>query len=991
MHPKRSLEKVIRKVSSSYKVNASVEVVVPVNKRTLKFEPKPRIWQKIEYYLICDARTLTNVAECNSLTYKITDFASGRSIEIAIDYIASCKFENAAQVSVALHNDDLRPVEILDRKMKAIVSNFIQGKTALFISDLNVCFESLNRLQFEIAEKIINDVGLSLETKIRITNASQFVPFVIEEKGLVCKVSDFSSEHSLDLVVDYRASCSTESVGKAVRVLYNEHYPAAPLNRKIEKWMAKLTGNRAAEIVENFDIEIDNLKRFLRERAKKETGITLELRFSTKDKQKVRITPEKLTPYDTDWIRFSIRLKDYDKELDFEIRATLDVVLKRREKAVKYLNKELLFVSPIKTEVKKYFLQKSFQDFYSKLQDSIREEIVQRLNEVVADFGREIVKLSISTKSLDKVREKLLPRDFLEEKYETDCYVKGYDKQIRVKNILHLKLENLALYNRAFESGFLPLNTAGKPDLKKWAQEKLESIVKSVLFEQNYVDLLLEFEPESNAALESPDDVELVTQPEVAESSDGVKDKHSCGVEAQILQKMTAAAYLIGYSVVQIVSIPELEQFKLKGNFTVKTGKKEYATKSSNFTVGLDTVAIIRIDNLKDIERRLRNSDRPLIEQIEDAIDDVISQHLNSVDPEQFYMSFNVDRGAKTTTVEQELIVQVTDELKTKFSATVISVIPKVADTPLLELYGDLQGQVRHFQFEFSPANHDGEKVSCKGRFEVLEVGDADWNKFYGRFKARLDYREQCVEGLKKLNSQKIRLMQQPDSKDEVAETQKRIDALESEAYGFGSIREALQDDFSRILRRNEIDVFRSNNTELLPELESYLNERVKGDESGSIKAMFGLILNISQMEWEIIESEKPLFANKPKVASVGNRLEAVKKRIGALENRLLKATEAGADWDEQEELAQQIASLYTQADELQDQMDSRSQEMRQLVQGNKQNSTFNLPKTKQKPQGIQGISNDRLQAEEFSHYPASQQQDMKSAKPQSETDSEDD
>ncbi|MFN6460759.1 MAG: coiled-coil domain-containing protein [Nostoc sp. DedVER02] len=973
MSPNHSLDQVIKKVNSSYKASSSAESIVTINNRTRKFEPRPRFWQDIEYYLVRDIRNPTNVNECKNLLSKISDFTSGRSIELSIDYIASCNQENAIKVAEALHSENLYPIDLLEQKIRAIVSEFAQRITDEFFSNPSNCFENIRLLQSQISQRILNEVRLNLNTKISIIDASQFTPFVIETKNLVYTISDFSSGVSLDLIIDYRASCSSESVGQAIIALYSENTPVTELNRRIEAWIAAIPESRIPQIIENFDIEIDNLKQFLREEAKKEIRMTLELRLSTNDRR-VRIASNKLKPYDTESIRFPVRVKDYDQELDIELIVTLDVDPARQEQAVKNFGKEILLIPLIKEEVKKYFLQKSLHEFYSKLQNSIHTEIVGVLNHAVADQGRKVGYLSIATKSIDEIRERLSLKEFVEiEDYYINCNVKGYDQPINVKNILRLEVENVALYSQAFTSSLIPLDERGKPDLEKWVKIRLETIVKSVLFEWNYVDLLIEFEPQTqNQATETSSQI----------NSQGIIE--SSQVNQKIQTTMQTEAKSIGYSVMQIISIPELEQFRYKGNFTVNTGEQEYATRSANLRVALDTVAIVRIDNLKTIKDRLRKSEVSLEAQMKDTIHDAVSRYLNGIDPERFHMSFNVEREAKTETVESVIIKLVKLELEQNFAATVISIIPKVAHTPFLQFYGDLQGKLGDFKFNFLPANHDGEQVICKGKFEVVEVGDNDWNKFYARFRSKLDYREKYLQGIIKLNSDKIRLMQQPDSADDVADIQQQISKMELEAYGLGDIQNAIQDDFTRILRRSDIDAFRSNNTDQWIELENYLNQRVKLNAPGSIKALLGLIVNISQVDWEILKSDNSPTSKLPKIASLQERLETVNQQIAITNTLLLQATKI-RDREEKEELQNELDELYVQQDKLQDEIEKKVQEARYLPKTEK-SPTFNLPKSSSVIQDKQEESlpeaSNNIQQSEVNDVSTSQY--MKSAKPPS-------
>jgi hypothetical protein len=540
----RSLDNIIKKVTSSYQTRGSNEEKLSVHKNRREIVSNPWPWQSVDYYLV----SFGSFAECKNLSYRISDFASGGFVDLSIDYQVSCNPENGKQVVLALYGNS--PLEELEGRIKIWIAKYTERNTHHYVSDIDACFSSIWQIQQDLVQKIRSEIGLNFESKISIVGVSNLRPFTIEANELSYLMSDFSSNKSLNITIDYRAACDSSSISQAVLALYGNVSPINVLNEKVKRWIAEFSGNKTAQIIDNFDIEVDNLRNSLRERAKKEVGLNFEARISSNFQQVHRVDLEQVKPFETELIPLPIRIRDYDQELELQLEAILDVELENQDKAFRNRGREFLLLTTIKEEVKKYFLLNvNLHKFCTDLQYSVRQELEISLNLALAEKGRRIAYLSLSSKSIEEILNRLGLIQFLEIKdYQIECHLQDIKKPIRVNNSISLQLVDLSRYRTAVANRLIPLDEYhGKPSLEKWVKKKLEQEVNSILPNETFSNLLLEFEP-------------IV--------SEDVKDKSSIVTTDRITTKkysdriftaFSNAVDEIGYTITRLISEPDLD------------------------------------------------------------------------------------------------------------------------------------------------------------------------------------------------------------------------------------------------------------------------------------------------------------------------------------------------------------------------------------------------------------------------------------------------
>jgi hypothetical protein len=1060
MTQNRSLDNIIKKVPSSYQARGSNEEKFSIHKNRRELVSTPWPWQSVDYYLV----SFASFAECKNLSYRMSDFASGGFVDLSIDYRVSCDRENAKQVVLALYGNS--PLEELEGKIKVWIAKYTEGNTHHYVSDINACFSSIWQIQQNLAQKVIAEIGLNFESKISIVNVSNLRPFSIETNELSYLMSDFSSNKSLDITIDYRATCDSSNISQAVSALYGNVSPINVLNEKVKSWIAEFSGNRTAQIIDNFDIEIGNLRANLRERARKEVGLNFEARISSNFQQVHRVDLEQVKPFETELISLPIRIRDYDQELELHFEAILDVDPENQDKAFRNRGREFLILTTIKEEAKKYFLLNvNLHKFCTDLQYSIRQELETSLNLTLAEKGRKLSYLSLSSNSIEEIIKRLGLIPFLEIKdYQIECPLQDLKKPIRVNNSISLQLVDLSLYRTAVANRLIPLDEYhGKPNLEKWAKRRLEQEVNSILPHETFSNLLLEFEPIVSEEIKDTSSVvttdkinarkysdkiftafsnavteigyivtRLISEPDLDVRETLALDKFeflvindyfiSCTVKGyakpiqvknnlnlqiidvwkysnavktkqiplddiegkpnldkwakqkldkivQILllkteyvallqeentesftsdvqEEIQRVASAIGYEVTQIISIPELEQVRaLRENFSVKTGEREYPTKDPNCPVKLDATVVTRIENLQEIGNRLRISEVSLPEQISNKIYETISRILNGIEPERFFMGFDAFdakiRG-ETKSVEEELKEAIRRELEENFKAVVISSTLKIVDTDLMKLCSSLFGGTSDFKIDFQPTSGDVEKVIFTGKFQVLSVGQNDWNKFQIKFRNALNKRPHLLEVIGELEQERMQLEKlSVINFNEINGLIERLKYLQDEACGIDLIRENIKSDFVRIVRRYKGVEFKNSKINDLNRLENELNQWLK-EGRGSIRDLYGLVVEVSQTDCPVTESEESKAEKQYAINAVKRRRELTEKRIEKLEGQLLELTgQTGVD-DEIEKIEDSLEKLYEQLQNRSSQIDDEHKKLNESS-STETNTTFRL------------------------------------------------
>jgi hypothetical protein len=494
----------------------------------------------------------------------------------------------------------------------------------------------------------------------------------------------FITGEKLGIAITYWAICEAGNEEKVIASLCRGKTLGEALDKKIEKWIADFTKNDASVFLENYSVQLARLREYVKIKVKEEVGINLELKLTFEKEAQ-------LEPFTILSFPMEVYVSDCDEPLQLQLQTELIVDENNKVKAifndVKNAAKWRELVRIFKSEVKSYLLYHITIDQFSyELKDTVRDQLVAHLDSILIDYGRKVGYLSLSSNAVASARQ-LVPI-----KCKIECEVQRYSEPIYVENTIFM----------------LPLNTARyKPNegakLQEWVESELEKIIKPLMLNKKYIDVLCNFD-------------------DVAE---------------KIKKQMEYEAKSIGYAVNQIVSIPYLEHLELKENFDIEGTQQYFATNDANVKVILSISATAKIADFTKIQDYLKPK-ADIKKLIEETIYRTTSQLLNNISPERYYMRFyhpGVDEKGQreTTSVEEELISVIKQELKARFTADISRIAINVHDTEIAKHFKKLYGMIGSFQVQVSSLADIEEAVTFQGDFQIEGVETNSWYTFQAR------------------------------------------------------------------------------------------------------------------------------------------------------------------------------------------------------------------------------------------------------------------
>lgn len=493
----------------------------------------------------------------------------------------------------------------------------------------------------------------------------------------VFNIEDIENDRSVGLSISYWASCDPGNEKKVAEALCEGEHPGAALEKIIKKYIGAVIDHNEAKFIDSFFNERASLQNKISSRAQAELGLNLTVKLNL-DGEEIALRPLKI---DTRF--FPVRVKDFDEEQSLQVICELPVNEDNKIYAIAFRHRAVMLESVVK-EVVRGFLgnQVSLEVFCTELNEkSVIPELTKRLNERLYREGRRVGFISLKTQ--------LGPEpSFFPHEHEIVYQIQEYPEPVKIKNKVIMIRRDIARY-KAKKS----------PELGDWINDRLGRIIPDLLFDKKYIDLLLRFQP----------------------------------LEREIKDALVREAETIGYSVKQLITVPDLRQLTWLDNFTLES-EGSFETKLSKFYVELGLVIVAKIRNLQDIEDRL-NQQQYVPQLMKDAALNVTRQYLHNVEPERFYMRFNfsdpIDYPGEVP-VEKELITKITEMLEREFHAEVIEVIPKIARNEIIRRWEELQATISEFEFEVTPFR-GGEPVLFKGDFQVEAIDSKGWAKFQQR------------------------------------------------------------------------------------------------------------------------------------------------------------------------------------------------------------------------------------------------------------------
>lgn len=504
-------------------------------------------------------------------------------------------------------------------------------------------------------------------------------------------VKDIEGDREVIIKLKCWVSCSPGNEKRvAVALCDPVDRPSAAFERLLRRWTDEFVkpGPGRAEFIDGYFDESqrrrERLQEHLQSKALFEAGLNLQVKVWLEGE------PGSHKPVEVSTGKFLVSVSDYSERQELEVACELELDERHKINAVVRYKRTGQLRDKVIGVVTKYFARRvSLDQFYSELNSpGLLDGLTRELDDALVAEGRRVGRIFL--KSGGGQGDEQSPPQFGPHEVGVKVSVQEYPEQVEIGNKLLLSRRALSLHK-----------ARGCPPLDAWVKEKLERIIRDVLFDAKYIDLLLDFD----------------------------------GRKAEIEAKLRAEAATIGYEVKQLITAPALDPLKWLDPFLLKVDET-FETRRPKFFVKLSIVVAARFETLDELKIRSALNRRQSVPALmHEEIRKVASQYLHGIEPEQFYTAFYYDTENKypgQKPVEAALRDGITDALREKFGADIIEVIPKMDDTDVIINLMILQEKPCDFSIQVTPLD-GGAPVLFRGKFLVDGVDPDGWHTFLSR------------------------------------------------------------------------------------------------------------------------------------------------------------------------------------------------------------------------------------------------------------------
>lgn len=771
-------------------------------------------------YIISTIADPANIVDRTNLKVSVADVRGNRRANLLINYRAGYDPRDEDILSRAFESSKSIGEEI-DTRIKGWIYAYLNNDEAGFIDRYSILeVESLTRSIQDEARKI----GLKLDLRISLDRETEL------------KLFHFGSKKTPIEIPVYTRGCEDELTLRVwLKLAVDQSRLINAVLRSLPVEEMRIFSAIKAEIVTFFREQI-SIKEFC-----------YELKGNVRDRLLVRLN-QFLEPYgrtaedfflDSDTYfpngrtieigtkqnpaKLQVHLKDCDDELELLLHTalTLDEDNLSRGAAYALPSKESFLRATVEKLIKEFLNSETrLQDFSSSLKGKVRDELFAYLNEILPRrYGYRVQFLNLAGNL------EFLPRDIIEIEYTFQCKVGSFDA-VPIENTVQMLPVNLAKYKQMLPYTGLSKNAQNSP-LEDWVKDKLETIIKPLLLEKQYADLL--------------------SEEKLKKISDDIKEK------------MEQEASSIGFSIKHVVSVPDLPHRELKKEFSLLQ-ERGYLTNDTSVEIKLNTRVVARFDTFDGaIKDYLGQSVKEIKEKLQDAIAEAAGNCLAEADPARYYSKRFYQADGKQGD-DQSIEKQLKDAIESallKYGATVITVTVRPVDTPISLLFKELSGKVENFEFTINSLT-GGESVRFQGRFQVEGVADDCWNIFYNRMGLMQRSKEPRHQELQRLQNVHARLLQAGDLEEmeELQAIRQQMEAIKREISGIEDIKDSIVSSVEQMLSAYDSTASTYVDLANLGALQKEINKWA----GKSVEDEYGLTISIRNLRRNRTECEERLF-----------------------------------------------------------------------------------------------------------------------------------
>ncbi|HBL31913.1 MAG TPA: hypothetical protein DD490_34255 [Acidobacteria bacterium] len=502
----------------------------------------------------------------------------------------------------------------------------------------------------------------------------------VEGTGPVCKLKSRTTGLSLEIAMTYEARCAPGNEGRLVEALWRKAHPGAALDDLLTRWVDEFVlapDHATRDLCLDFPAFKTELCSVLTRRAAQEAGLVLEPTLRP-------LIEDKLETIRLQTAFFPIRVRDSDEAVEVKITTDLDIDADNQIKALLTYRQLHQIESAVKEAVRRSLADEvTLHQLCYETKTRVRDLLIAAINLRLRDEGRRITFLQLESPLLAK-----RPPELWEFGHTVTCNILDH-QGIQVEHRVQILLQDLGRFQ-----------VARIGDLEGWTRARLKRFTQELLFDKNYVDLLLDFDPDAE----------------------------------EIKRRMQGELAAIGCTIKQLIVIPNLDPLSWRHGLPLGDNEKSYMTHDARLEVRLNVVVKAKVTNLRD--KRLTPYLRPqsrLLEDIQEVVYRETQHIMHGIDPERFYMRFQyTDKPGEKKPVREEIEGHVKAVLAERFAVDEVSVIAKPLETDLTKRLSRLLEGPHTLEVECFPLNDPsrGEEVIYRIDFDVEGVEQNGWHTF---------------------------------------------------------------------------------------------------------------------------------------------------------------------------------------------------------------------------------------------------------------------
>ncbi len=422
----------------------------------------------IKRFLVLNTNDKRNLATCDGIVCRVSDFEKRLDVDLRIRYRVSCLPENTDKVALSL-SEGISPEQALISLVERWVREYIFEREGDFIEHF---YEERQKLENHLRRKALDEAGLTMRPVVSLENEGEIKEITLENFHIPVQVRDY--DNPLNLMLNLETQINETLKLRAILNKADESQLKELIRAPVQKYLLNTVS------LEQFYYELNTTvqKGLLNELVPviQTKGFDIKkLIVETQDEPPIAKNTETTVEH-----RFESIVGD---QFQGKVEVMVKMCLKfQAQYVVRYVQAEPPCPSLStwgKNNIEKIFNDIFFQFQYNDLADfePIKENFASQIKKNAQNIGCDVEIINVFSEFPD-----LECHDKFEDNIEFSVKVLDHTDDILVKNKIKMTLQNRRRY----------MEKQG-PSLAVWLDESLQNIFRDVLFEVNYSDFVINF------------------------------------------------------------------------------------------------------------------------------------------------------------------------------------------------------------------------------------------------------------------------------------------------------------------------------------------------------------------------------------------------------------------------------------------------------------------------------------------------------------------